>query len=315
MTPFCRPFASVAVAAVLTATTLVPAQEMKKAARPERSTTTTVEVKTAGPAPLQIQEIIRVFPRGDNQVHVNNAQPVVTPQLVQSLTTMFRTILRSEYQLVLTVCEPTKEQRREIARAGERALKEAAELAAPWQLTARRVVVRNGVHQVEEISGRPDVRKILRDALAAAVKEHLSSEQAEHYRQEVEQRAAEEKQTAVRNLVEKIDSILLLSPDQRAQIADQLTTNWDESWTTSSQALDAAGADYFLPIPDPYVVPVLTRSQARIWNATTKRAYNGWVGYINGMGLEESPLEDAELGDVPKADAPAQAVKKGFTGQ
>src|SRR5262249_34872257 len=77
----------------------------------------------------------------------------VVADRTQMFTRQFRAILKSEYQFLLAVCEPTKDQRREIARAGESALKAAASQYADWQMN-RRVV--NG-----KLPPNPDPAKVI----------------------------------------------------------------------------------------------------------------------------------------------------------
>ena len=98
----------------------------------------------------------------------------------------------------MTVCRPTKDQRREIARAGERALKDAATRIADWQ----RVPTPSPVRAARP--GSPDPLSIIRDALAAAAEKHLTPARVARYRKEADERAADRKRVAVQTLVARL---------------------------------------------------------------------------------------------------------------
>jgi hypothetical protein len=311
MTRHSRPLATLGVACLLSAASAVPADEPKAA--PPRPVGVTIEVKAVDAANKGVMR--REFTKTEVRVIENAAPPVAVPKgfvmpnigvvapnvnaaAVQHQTAAFRTILRAEYQIILSACEPTRDQRREIARAGERALATAAFQAALWQGTPRRrVVFKNGMNQVESID-QPDPRKVIRDALATAVKANLSAEQHARYLKEVESRAADEKQSVIHNLVERLDYALLLSADQRAKITDALAAKWDPAWCPSLQVLLTAETAYYFPqVPDSIIVPALTSAQARVWETLQKTPRPSWGGYEGVMGTDEQPLEDAGPAD------------------
>ena len=308
MTRHSRPLASIGVACALSAAALVAADEPRDAPTGVTVTKETVKVDKATGKVLMREVVtkeVRIGPAPGRDM-MKAAAPVPLPkgvlvqqgvnvQLVQQQTMRLRTILRAEYQLVLTVCEPTKDQRREIARAGERGLRTAAMAAAQWQGTPQRLVVRNGVNQFESVT-QPDPRKVIRDALAAAVKTHLSAEPSARYLKEVELRAADEKQAIIRNLVETLDHLLFLSSEQRRKLTDSLSSNWDEDWKWYLQIfMYNNDYRYIAALPDQFIVPTLNRDQVKIWQTTSKMQPNAWRGNLSLIGVEATPLEDAEL--------------------
>jgi hypothetical protein len=213
----------------------------------------------------------------------------------QRYTGQFRAILKAEYQLLLTVCGPTKEQRREIARAGESALKAAATQVSEWQRSPQRRVVVAG----NQASGMPDPRKVIQDKLAAAARAQLSPGQVARYIEEVERRAADERRVMVSNLVAKLDQSLYLSDEQRDRLGKSLAENWNDSWGQSLQVF-MYNDTYFPPIPDKFLDPILTPSQRGVWAGVTKILRTSWGGFLPGM-VDENPLEDAELGPAGAA--------------
>jgi hypothetical protein len=218
----------------------------------------------------------------------------VVADRTQMFTRQFRAILKSEYQFLLAVCEPTKDQRREIARAGESALKAAASQYADWQMN-RRVV--NG-----KLPPNPDPSKVIREGLDAAAAAHLSAEQVARYRDEVAKRMDDQKRACVLNLVAKLDQVLYLTEDQRARLIELLTERWETSWAPSLQSLLNTG-DYVPMVPDYVITPVLNDSQRRVWSGVQKVQFGGLNGWVNGMMIDDTPLEDAELGPEAKAGA------------
>lgn len=324
MTRHFRPLATAGVACAVSAVALVAADEPKAGPRPvvvtkevvqadaagkviRREVTTTTEVMVAPAAPRGMAKAA-VVAKGFVMPQVPVA-PQVNAQQVQQLTGTFRAILRAEYQLVLTVCEPTKDQRREIARAGERAVTVAAIQGALWQSSPFRLVVKDGV-ATHQRADQPDPRKILRDALAAAAKAHLPAESTARYLKEVEARAADEKRAVVSNLVEALDQILLLSTDQRAKLTDSLTAGWDDAWAPSVQALMNKNNGYFYcQPPDKLILPALNPPQVKLWQAVQKVQQNSWKGFIGLLGTDDKPLEDAGPDDPPGAAARGPEAK------
>jgi hypothetical protein len=218
----------------------------------------------------------------------------VVADRTQMFTRQFRAILKSEYQFLLAVCEPTKDQRREIARAGEAALKSVASQYADWQMN-RRVV--NG-----KITPNPDPAKVIREGLDSAAAAHLSAAQVARYRDEVAKRMDDQKRACVLNLVAKLDQLLYLTEDQRARLTELLTERWETSWAPSLQSLLNTG-DYFPMVPDYVITPVLNDSQRKVWSGAQKVQFGGLNGWVNGMMIDDTPLEDAELGPEAKAGA------------
>ena len=201
----------------------------------------------------------------------------------QQFTQQFRPILRAEYHVVRIVCELTPEQRKVIARAAEQVLRDAART---YVETMRRPMT-----MAQRLSHDP--RRLILEGLAAVVKAQLPPEQAARYQEELAKRNAGRKQTAVRNLVARLDHDLILSPEQRKTISESLSSHWDDSW---GQSLETFMYNAYLPpIPDQYVAPSLSETQRRIWRSTPKvQGFFGQMAMAGGM-IQEDPAEDEEL--------------------
>jgi hypothetical protein len=222
--------------------------------------------------------------------------------MVEQWSGQFRPILQVEYQFLRAACAPTKEQRRPIARAGQEALKVAAEKFADWQLHRNRVV--GG--RVER-PAQPDVHKIIQEAMAAAAEVHLSPGQRQRYRHEVEARTAERKQGALLNLVSKLDQCLVLSVEQRDKLMESLSSHWDDGWTQELQ-ISSLDDPYFPVIADQHVVPFLNGPQREVW-AGAQKVTRVSYGFINGMMMDDGPLDD-EFPDEVSGDEPKPEAKR-----
>ena len=203
---------------------------------------------------------------------------------VQQYIQQFRPILRAEYHIVRVVCRLTAEQRTQIAKAGEKTLREAA--GKYVDMMRRPMTPRSGPPSTR--GGRsargwpPPSRPSSPADLAARLQD------------EVAKRDASRKQLAVRNLVARLDRDLVLSPDQREKVAASLSSHWDDSWC---QSLEMFMYDYqfFPPIPDQYVAPFLNDPQKKVWRSTQKvQTFWGGFGMMGGVMVDD-PLEDEEL--------------------
>lgn len=217
---------------------------------------------------------------------------------IQQWVQQFRPTLRVEYQFVRTVCDPSKDERKRLARAAERALKDAATEFAEWQSGRRRVPVGGKFLQ-------PVPAKSIQQGIAAAVKANLSPGQAARYQEEAARRAADQREAAVLNLVAKFDQDLALSADQREKLRASLSANWDDSWCQSLQMF-MYDNQYFPQIPDQFISPILNPVQRRVWTGTQKVQQNFFGG---GVMMGNDPLDDEDLREAAEA-AQKEGAKK-----
>jgi hypothetical protein len=229
-------------------------------------------------------------------VRVANANVNVMDAQVQQWMPRVRPLLRGEYQYLRTVCEPTVDQRKPIARAGLAALKDVTRKVLEGQLN-RRVV--NGTI----VYDTADPRALIQDALAAAAKESLTPEQFARYRQEVGARMEGLKRASVQNLVARLDRSLVLSADQREALAASLASQpGDAVWIGFATA--NIDVEYVPVMPDDRIVPVLSDAQKKVWSGLQKVGFSP-LNLINlgGVAIDESPLDEA-FPDEPPKDGP-----------
>jgi hypothetical protein len=215
--------------------------------------------------------------------------------LAQQWEPRLRPMLRAEYRFMRTVCEPTKEQRLPIVRRSGGFLKETAKALAASQINP-------------QPGGRssPNYRSVLVEHLASAAKEHLTAEQYQKYRKELDARTADEKQAAIMNLVARLDQNLSLSGEQREKIGAALGEKWDESWSQNLEMFMRLADQYVPSIPDDRIVPFLDPTQRQLWSGLQKiGSINfGFSFALNGVpGNDDGPLDD-DWPDEPKAGAP-----------
>jgi hypothetical protein len=245
-----------------------------------------VVVVPAAPAPLPRREPVMM------KQAVAVPAGVVNPGLNQQWLTRMRPILRVEYQFLRTVCDPTREQRMPIARAGLAALDDAVKKYLEWQNVRNRgVMVVNGkIVNRAGAADLPDPRKAIQEALGVAARANLPAESWERYRKEVEARSEELKQVAITGMVAKLDHILLLSAEQRDAILQALSSRWNTSW---SSVLQYSGLDqhYFPFIPDEYIVPSLNDDQKKLWEKSGKVMPSPATG-VGPAQFDDGPLDD-----------------------
>ncbi len=293
----------VAVASAVPASPLLLAQVQKAEAQQKEAVErkrALVEGKDVDKAAVKVE----MKQGAIKQVFVGQAaagQANLEPQVRQFIQ-QFRPAMRAEYYFIRTVCAPTAEQRKLIAREGEKALREASKAYAEVQ--TRPVQFRNGRAMY------PDPRKLIEDGMAKAVMPRLAPEQAARYRAEIEKRSADRREAVVRTLVAKLDQDLILNPDQREKIAAAAAEHWDDSWCQSLETL-LYGDQFYPRLPDNVVTPYLDPKQRDIWNGTRSNQ-SFFFGFVGNMLPQEDPQEDRELVDArveaEKENPPANAA-------
>jgi hypothetical protein len=154
------------------------------------------------------------------------------------------------------------------------------------------------------VNPQSDPRTPITKALAKSVRVHLSPEQADRYQKELDQRTAAQRRFAVSNLVVMVDKVLLLSADQRSQLEKVLETNWDNTWyEISIYAMN----NFYPPMPDARITPILTSAQQDVWRGIAKGnvRFGFNLGVINGVDLPDDVWDD----DPPKPADGRRAVQ------
>jgi hypothetical protein len=239
-----------------------------------------------GPISQIINEINRLLGSAPAAQEVEDAR---VREFKQHYGSRFRQLYKTELHFVRMVCEPTKQQFEKIAADGEPALQTTIRrIAATW----RRPVAND----------QSDLRTLILEALAKSARSILSPAQSTRYQKEVDNRWAARKQMMVLNLVSDLDSILLLSADQRVRLGEILQNNWDDSWNKDRWL--NRGSRFFPPMPDEKILPLLTETQKQVWRSLSKGNFR--VGFNPGL-LPGFELEEEVWNDKPVQKKPGRA--------
>jgi hypothetical protein len=282
----------------------VPSQaapEAKKQAAPLAKTKRSpdAEKKPTPKKAVMMREAIVLRPaRVVGRVAAQPVAAVLDAQAAQYVE-QFRPMFRAEYYFTRNVCSLTVDQRKQLARLGEGALRAAARQFVESQQTMMRGGWRPGMEN-------PDPRKFLEAELTKSAMRLLSPDQQARLRKELEERAASRRQVFVDNLVAKLDGDLVLTADQRDRLVKALSANWNDAWGQSLQMLQ--NLDSFFPnIPDQVVAPILTDNQKEVWRRIPKNQNVFWGFSFDGGMMGNDPLDDPEFLEAQKE---AQAARK-----
>ena len=223
--------------------------------------------------------------------------------MMQQFLQQFRPHLMEELGFIRLVCSDlTKEQRPKIKAAGEAGLKKAAKQMADLQNRQNRGL---GFQP----NAQPEPRKMIREALAKALKETLTPDQMLRYSREATDRTAHRKQAAILSVVSRLDGSLYLTPKQRDAIFENIAANWQEKWEQWLM-FSAYGNEYFPTIPDKIIVPQLNAEQKSVWNGLQKIEMGGWWGGNGQVQPNDGWWGDGE-GDQNAAQNANQMILNG----
>jgi hypothetical protein len=216
----------------------------------------------------------------------------------------FRSYLRVEYHFLRTVCGLSGEQRKQVARDAERALKEAVAKYNEIQQEMQANVRFRKPGEPPKVLTLPDPCRLVQEGLANAAEAYLSSRQMARYRREVAERAEERKRVAIENVVARIDQELILSRSQREQLSQTLSSGWDESWFPTTIMLLNVDR-YISRIPRHLILPLLDEGQRELWTATSQGqvANAVIVNPLTPLTMQNDLVEDEELDEARRAEA------------
>jgi hypothetical protein len=219
------------------------------------------------------------------------ANDAVIKQWEQQFGPQIRQLHRMELHFMRLVTEPTRQQYEKIAADSEPAVKDALKALV------------EGLQSGQGVQSDPRVP--IAEAIAKAAQSTLSPEQATRYQKEIDLRIAARKRLVVLNLVSMIDRVLVLRPDQREKIGEILTGNWNEAWNQTQMLM--YGGQYFPPMPDAKIDPILSDAQRTVWRGISKGNIRFGVnfGFMQGMAIEDEEWAD----NPPKKKVEPAAAK------
>jgi hypothetical protein len=233
------------------------------------------QVPTAGPPPSREHAKDEPAPR---PVVIQPPEPAAgeptMKDLVEQAAEEHRPYVLSELHFLRKVCGLTNEQCKPIVLEAKRLLEEVAKTEA----IREHDLAKKGRERSKPASepGLPDPRERIRRGLTNIVKTRLTTQQSGRYQAEISQRTADRKQAAIRHLVARLDRRLILTAGQRDQIISSLMTIWIDAWGVA-EVPNVGGIDdedyedeLFPPIPDRFIMPLLSRAQKKAWAALKK---------------------------------------------
>jgi|GEM_PF-5320083 len=215
---------------------------------------------------------------GGNFVGVNANEAQWAP-FIQQYQQQLRPVLQSELRLVRLMFDLKPEQRPQIKAAGEAALEAAAKKVVAAQFGGNGGIFPGGgfgggIRRSKQ--DEDDYHTIIDNALVKALEPEVGPLQLAHYRDELTKRTANRKRAAILSVVSRLDSLLLLTAEQRDEIAQQIAGKWQRSWE-EWLALQHYASNYFPQELDPIVRPVLNDDQKPIWKSVNKGMFGSMM--------------------------------------
>jgi len=189
---------------------------------------------------------------------------VINPARHASLKTQLRPLLEAEYWLMRAVCDPTKEQRIPIAKAGFRSLNQMVVAYDDWLRKPKRPRSMNGAGQGLSDPSPPDLVAQLRADLLTAARRSLSPQQLEDYLAELKTRDEEEQESLILHLVWLLNRKVNLNNSQEESLTKELMKNWKEEWRLALRQNFKSHHMYMPQFPEEIVKPILSEQQWKL---------------------------------------------------
>ncbi|MFO0852042.1 MAG: hypothetical protein U0871_26255 [Gemmataceae bacterium] len=207
----------------------------------------------------------------------NPNEDVILAQIEQQFVPQFRQLHRAELHFLRVTADPTRQQYEKVAADGEAAVKAAARECAKQA----RGMARDGA----------DPRQTLAAAVAKSARAHLTPDQFARYERELDLRTAARKRMCLDNLVVLVDALVLLSADQRRQLAEVLAANWQNEWYQTMYF--QYGGQYLPPLPRDKIRALLTDRQRSVWDGMAHQEVRFGVNFqANGVEIEDEVWAD-----------------------
>jgi hypothetical protein len=219
--------------------------------------------------------------------------------LTARLIEQYRPTLYREYHFLRMVCGLSEEERKSIAQGAERAFKAAMRQYDEMRRTPQLRLAGAPPRVL------PDPRKLIEEGLIRVAEEHLPAERVARYREELVQRALERRRVTIQKVVERLDHELFLSSDQRARLADTLSSRWDEAWFPI-ETMSINAEQYIGRIPSQHYIEVLNEDQRKLWEYVVRNRTPMVLGLSQVQMFTNDFPEDSELTEALAAAAAAR---------
>lgn len=237
------------------------------------------EVRTVE-LPAAVRELPERAQQARKPVRVNRLE--LDPQ-IRDLQNRYRASLRLELQFIAKVCHPDVDQTQKLEADGEQILTDLAGAGGQPRRPGNLANPPLAAGSIRQFRGR----------LHEAARTRLSPEQIELLNAELDAREHARIQSVVRTLVDRIDGVVILTPEQREFLSDNLASRSQDPWFPTP---DAASTD-FPVIPVDVLRIALNSAQMRLWqSAAGPNPRNGrgidWMEYLQqNIPPEPAPEE------------------------
>ncbi|HLQ47165.1 MAG TPA: hypothetical protein VK137_20645, partial [Planctomycetaceae bacterium] len=171
----------------------------------------------------RVFDFVRALLEGDDETDAPEDEQMQAEEFAEQ----FRALLKVELSFLRAICLPTDEQFKPIAKAGKRCVKTITESLAAEMKKKQLADRENDQEKLVAF----DPRQRIQESLAESVRQTLSAEQWERYREELKKRNAFLKHVALQNVVAKLDDNLALTTEQRSKISESLSSHWQDDGT------------------------------------------------------------------------------------
>lgn len=221
---------------------------------------------------------------------------------LRGLASELRPFYRYELMHVRAACGLSKEQFREIR----------PEADAAYERAIARVDAARAASPRSAGDDEPDYQEAIRQAVHSVARRHVSRERWDALQADLRRRRASRREAGVELLVAVIDRELLLSAEQRREIAGSIAGHWEDRFL---DPLEVAFNDQSRcpKIPDELVAPFLSpdqreawrrlpRLQGRLWGVTID--HGGDAAMERELGVDEKRIPASRRPPV-RPDPPA----------
>jgi hypothetical protein len=217
--------------------------------------------------------------------------PAIPDAQMQQFRAQFEPMLKVELSFINRVCKPSDAERQALIAKSN-----------TWLETLiREYAKKGGQPNVEgawfggRMANAPNPREMLEEGIKKVVEESLSEDQVKLFSDESSKRKEFEKQTALDNLISKIDGELMLTPEQRDKLTESLGDHWQNSWAPQLEYF-TFGVDMLPSVPDQWIRPHLTAAQLVVWSRLNKQSGQMFFGG-NFFGMQGNVIEDIDLNE------------------
>ena len=191
----------------------------------------------------------------------------------------FKNQCNGELRLMHLVCGLTRSEFLEIEKDAKLASKRG--LLSICQQQAK-MMQGLGMQAKDQKKLTPNER--MEKALLKAAERELDDEQVKLYKSELAERFEFRKESMVEMLATALDSIVILSEEQRPLVIKLFKDEWATEWLNATQYLTNSGIQYVPKIPKNGIRKLLTDEQKEVFKTIRWAPQNG-VQYFNGFNI------------------------------